>query len=44
MLLRNVAESLTDQDPATGKIVPWLAKSWEISDDALTYTFTCATT
>jgi len=39
VLLRNVAESLTDQDPATGKIVPWLAKSWEISDDALTYTF-----
>jgi len=39
VLLRNVAESLTDQDPQTGKIIPWLAKSWEISDDALTYTF-----
>lgn len=39
VLLRNVAESLTDQDPDTGKIIPWLAKSWEISDDALTYTF-----
>ncbi len=39
VLLRNVAESLTDQDPDTGTIIPWLAKSWEISDDALTYTF-----
>ena len=39
VLLRNVAESLTDQDPQSGKIIPWLAKSWEVSDDALTYTF-----
>lgn len=39
VLLRNVAESLTDQNPETGKIIPWLAKSWEVSDDALTYTF-----
>jgi peptide/nickel transport system substrate-binding protein len=39
VLLRNVAESLTDQDPQTGTIIPWLAKSWAISDDALTYTF-----
>lgn len=39
VLLRNVAESLTDQDPDTGKIIPWLAKSWEVSNDALTYTF-----
>ena len=39
VLLRNVAESLTDQDPDTGKIIPWLAKSWDVSDDALTYTF-----
>ena len=39
VLLRNVAESLTDQDPETGKIIPWLAKRWEVSDDALTYTF-----
>lgn len=39
VLLRNVAESLTDQDPATGKIIAWLAKSWEVSDDALSYTF-----
>ncbi|WKN23793.1 ABC transporter substrate-binding protein [Azotobacter vinelandii] len=39
VLLRNVAESLTDQDPKTGEIIPWLAKSWEVSDDALEYTF-----
>lgn len=39
VLLRNVAESLTDQDPDTGKIIPWLANRWEVSDDALTYTF-----
>lgn len=39
VLLRNIAESLTDQDPQTGRMIPWLAKSWEVSDDALTYTF-----
>ncbi|QLF95104.1 ABC transporter substrate-binding protein [Pseudomonas sp. ABC1] len=39
VVLRNVAESLTDQDPQNGEIIPWLAKSWEISDDALSYTF-----
>jgi len=38
-IVRNFADSLTDQDPQTGKIVPWLAKSWEISPDGLTYTF-----
>ncbi|AIR91147.1 ABC transporter substrate-binding protein [Pseudomonas cremoricolorata] len=40
VLLRNVVESLTDQDPLTGKIIPWLAQSWSVSDDALSYTFT----
>jgi peptide/nickel transport system substrate-binding protein len=38
-IIRNYADSLTDQDPQTGKIVPWLASSWEISSDGLTYTF-----
>jgi peptide/nickel transport system substrate-binding protein len=38
-MLRNVVESLTDQDPATGEIVPWLATGWDISEDQLTYTF-----
>ncbi|WP_405988119.1 ABC transporter substrate-binding protein [Streptomyces sp. NBC_00986] len=37
--VRQVVDSLTDQDPATGKIVPWLAKSWDISSDATTFTF-----
>src|SRR3954463_664503 len=37
-IIRNFADSLTDQDPQTGKIVPWLAKSWEISPDGRTYT------
>jgi peptide/nickel transport system substrate-binding protein len=39
VVLRNVAESLTDQDPQTGQIIPWLAERWEISPDAQTYTF-----
>ena len=38
-IIRNYADSLTDQDPQTGEIVPWLAKSWQISPDGLTYTF-----
>ncbi|MBU2664733.1 ABC transporter substrate-binding protein [Actinoplanes bogorensis] len=38
-IIRNFADSLTDQDPETGKIVPWLAQSWEISPDGRTYTF-----
>ncbi|MFF3949054.1 ABC transporter substrate-binding protein [Streptomyces sp. NPDC001902] len=37
--LRQVVDSLTDQDPETGKIVPWLAESWEVSPDATTFTF-----
>jgi len=36
---RNVLDSLVAQD-LDGSFVPWLAKSWEISDDQLTYTFT----
>ncbi|GAB2608490.1 ABC transporter substrate-binding protein [Paractinoplanes abujensis] len=38
-IIRNFADSLTDQDPETGKIVPWLARSWQISPDGKTYTF-----
>lgn len=37
--LRQVVDSLTDQDPKTGRIVPWLAKSWDVSADATTFTF-----
>ncbi|MGW6195795.1 ABC transporter substrate-binding protein [Kribbella sp. NPDC055110] len=35
----NLAERLVWQDPATGDFKPWLASSWEISPDHLTYTF-----
>jgi peptide/nickel transport system substrate-binding protein len=38
-IIRNYADSLTDQDPKTGKIVPWLAQSWQVSPDGKTYTF-----
>ncbi|WP_432843347.1 ABC transporter substrate-binding protein [Dactylosporangium sp. CA-092794] len=38
-IIRNFADSLTDQDPQTGEIKPWLATSWQISPDGLTYTF-----
>ncbi|MGV9351596.1 ABC transporter substrate-binding protein [Streptomyces spiralis] len=37
--VRQIVDSLTDQDPETGKIVPWLAKSWDVSSDATTFTF-----
>ena len=36
---RQVVDSLTDQDPETGEITPWLAESWEISPDAKSFTF-----
>ena len=36
---RQLVDSLTDQDPETGEIVPWLAESWEVSDDATSFTF-----
>ncbi|MFD3593294.1 ABC transporter substrate-binding protein [Nocardia sp. NPDC058640] len=39
---RQVVDSLTDQDPRTGAITPWLAKSWQISPDSKVFTFTLA--
>jgi peptide/nickel transport system substrate-binding protein len=39
VLYSNVFEGLTRFD-STGAVIPGLAKSWEISDDGLTYTFT----
>lgn len=33
--LRNVAESLTDQDPVTEKIIPWLAESSQVGKGGL---------
>ncbi|GAA2118583.1 ABC transporter substrate-binding protein [Actinomadura napierensis] len=37
--VRQFVDSLTDQDPSTGKIVPWLAKSWDVGDGARKFTF-----
>lgn len=36
----NVAERLLWQDPSTGDLRPWLAESYQESDDHLSYTFT----
>jgi peptide/nickel transport system substrate-binding protein len=36
---RQIVDSLTDQDPQTGKIVPWLASSWQVNANATTFTF-----
>jgi peptide/nickel transport system substrate-binding protein len=38
--LRQIVDSLTDQDPQTGELRPWLATAWESNADATTYTFT----
>ncbi|RWD32700.1 MAG: ABC transporter substrate-binding protein [Mesorhizobium sp.] len=37
--INNVYEGLVEYEPGTTRIVGLLAKSWEISDDGLTYTF-----
>lgn len=37
---RSIADSLTDQDPESGELKPWLATKWEANADATTYTFT----
>ncbi|MEV4154986.1 ABC transporter substrate-binding protein [Nocardia salmonicida] len=37
--LRQTVDSLLDQDFSTGELVPWLAESWQVSDDARTFTF-----
>jgi peptide/nickel transport system substrate-binding protein len=36
---RQLVDSLTDQDPATGAIVPWLARSWQVGAGGRTFTF-----
>ncbi|WP_280310063.1 ABC transporter substrate-binding protein, partial [Nocardia abscessus] len=36
---RQIVDSLTDQDPATGELKPWLAQSWEATPDAKVFTF-----
>lgn len=38
-IARQTVASLTAQDPDTGEIVPWIAQSWEVNDDATQFTF-----
>lgn len=38
--LENIADRLIWKDPATGELQPYIAESWEISADGLTYVFT----
>jgi peptide/nickel transport system substrate-binding protein len=38
--ISNFTDSLTVQDPTTGKVLPHLATGWTVSPDGLTYTFT----
>jgi len=38
-VFQQVVDNLLDQDPQTGKIVPYLAEKWEVGDDGRTYTF-----
>lgn len=38
-VVRSVVDTLTDQDPKTGEIVPWLAKSFKVEDGARAFTF-----
>ncbi|WP_017349187.1 ABC transporter substrate-binding protein [Pantoea sp. A4] len=37
---RQLTDSLTDQDPQSGKIVPWLATHWQVDDNNRRFTFT----
>lgn len=38
-IVNNVYEGLVSADPETSEPIPWLAESWDVSDDNLTYTF-----
>ena len=39
MIARNVLDGLVAVNPADGSVNPWLAESWEVSPDGLSYTF-----
>ena len=36
---RQIVDSLTDQDPKSGALKPWLAQRWEVSPDSRQFTF-----
>jgi peptide/nickel transport system substrate-binding protein len=36
---RNLVDSLTDQNPSTGALVPWLATSWSANKNSTVFTF-----
>ncbi|AZS35785.1 Periplasmic dipeptide transport protein [Microbacterium lemovicicum] len=36
---RQLTDSLTEQDPESGEITPWLAESWEVNEDSSSFTF-----
>ncbi|HEY3712531.1 MAG TPA: ABC transporter substrate-binding protein [Amycolatopsis sp.] len=36
---RQLVDSLTDQDPKTGAITPWLADKWTVNADSTSFTF-----
>ncbi|MFC4946020.1 ABC transporter substrate-binding protein [Pseudonocardia sp. GCM10023141] len=38
--VRQLVDSLTDQDPKSGEIKPWLATAWTANADATSYVFT----
>lgn len=37
---RQLTDSLTDQDPKTGALKPWLATKWSVNKNATSFTFT----
>ncbi|MGU3575442.1 ABC transporter substrate-binding protein [Brucellaceae bacterium C25G] len=38
-IYHQVVDSLTDQDPVTGEILPWLADRWTVNSDATEFVF-----
>jgi oligopeptide transport system substrate-binding protein len=38
-LIRNIFVGLTQFDPVTGEVLPYLATEWDVSEDGLTWTF-----
>jgi peptide/nickel transport system substrate-binding protein len=38
-IVAKIFDSLLDRDPVTQEMKPWIAASWEVADDKLSYTF-----